>query len=49
MIGIINEVRTLATIRPSKYTLIALAVLGTVLALQLILGVHAGRPIDSSH
>jgi len=49
MIGIINEVRTLATIRPSKYTLIGLAVLGMVLALQLILGVHAGRPIDSSH
>ncbi|MEM2581039.1 MAG: hypothetical protein QXK69_04575 [Candidatus Caldarchaeum sp.] len=48
MIGIVNEVKTLLTIRPSKYTLVGLAILGVVLALQLVVGVHAGRLIDAS-
>jgi hypothetical protein len=36
----------LLTAKPSKHTIIALAILGTILALSLITGVHAGRPID---
>lgn len=47
MIGIVNEVKTLLTIRPSKYTVIALAVLGTLLLCQLLVGVYAGEPIDA--
>ncbi|MEM2766602.1 MAG: hypothetical protein QXR32_07530 [Candidatus Caldarchaeum sp.] len=49
MIGIVNEVKTLLTIRPSKYTIITLAILGAMLALQLLAGAHAGEPVDGWH
>jgi phosphotransferase system glucose/maltose/N-acetylglucosamine-specific IIC component len=46
MIGIASNLTALLTAKPSKHTIIALAILGTILALALITGVHAGRPID---
>jgi phosphotransferase system glucose/maltose/N-acetylglucosamine-specific IIC component len=46
MIGIASNLTALLTAKPSKHTIIALAILGTILALTLITGVHAGRPID---
>ncbi len=49
MIDLVNEVKTLLTLRPSKYTIIALAVLGFILGLQLIAGVYGGERIDASH
>jgi phosphotransferase system glucose/maltose/N-acetylglucosamine-specific IIC component len=47
MIGTLANLTTLLTAKPSKHTIIALAILGTILALTLITGVHAGRPVDA--
>jgi hypothetical protein len=46
MIGIASNLTALLTAKPSKHTIIALAVLGTILALTLITGAHAGQLID---
>jgi len=47
MMGIVSNLTALVTAKPSKHTIIAIAILGTVLALTLISGVHAGRPVDA--
>jgi len=49
MIGIASNITALLTAKPSKQTIIVLAILGTLLALSLITGVHAGRPVDAIH
>jgi hypothetical protein len=46
MIGITSNLTALLTTKPSKHTIIALAILGTLLALSLIMGVNAGEPVD---
>jgi phosphotransferase system glucose/maltose/N-acetylglucosamine-specific IIC component len=47
MIGITSNLTALLTAKPSKHTIIALAILGTILALTLITGVHAGKLVDA--
>jgi len=47
MIGIASNITALLTAKPSKQTIIALALLGAFLALTLISGVYAGRPVDA--
>jgi len=49
MIGLLETVKTLLTIRPSKETAITLAILATLLALQIIATIYAGDPIDIIH
>ncbi|MCS7137108.1 MAG: hypothetical protein NZ941_01915 [Candidatus Caldarchaeum sp.] len=49
MIGTIEMVRSILALRPSKYTVFALAALAGILALQLIAAAYAGRPVDASH
>jgi phosphotransferase system glucose/maltose/N-acetylglucosamine-specific IIC component len=46
MIGIASNLTALLTAKPSKNTIIAIAILGTILALWLITGVHAGKAVD---
>ncbi|MEM0440507.1 MAG: hypothetical protein QW463_02750 [Candidatus Caldarchaeum sp.] len=49
MIGIMNQIRFVLSIGPSRESLIALAALAAVLAIQLIAAASAGRAIDASH
>jgi hypothetical protein len=46
-VGIASNLTALLTAKPSKHTIIALAILGTILALTLITGVHAGKLVDA--
>jgi phosphotransferase system glucose/maltose/N-acetylglucosamine-specific IIC component len=46
MIGIASNLTALLTAKPSKHTIIALAILATILALSLMTGVHAGKAVD---
>jgi hypothetical protein len=46
MIGIASNLTALLTAKPSKHTIIAMALLGVFLTLALLAGVQAGEPID---
>ncbi|MEM1944789.1 MAG: hypothetical protein QW756_02300 [Nitrososphaerota archaeon] len=49
MIGIVEGIRTAIAVKPSKWTIIALAVMGAILVMQLVAAVHAGPSIDGGH
>jgi hypothetical protein len=49
MIGIVETVKTAIAAKPSKWTIIALAVMGALLVLQLVAAVHAGPAIDGGY
>jgi|GEM_PF-5932898 len=49
MMGTVSNLTALVTAKPSKQTIIALAILGALLTISLITGVNAGEPIDAIH
>jgi len=46
MMGMVSNLTALVTAKPSKHTIIALTILGVLLALSLLMGVNAGEPVD---
>ncbi len=49
MIGIVETVKTAIAVKPSKWTIIALAVMGAMIALQLVAAAYAGPSIDGGY